>query len=327
MQMNFIKKNENEELFKDFLEEIDAHFRYVIHDVIKWSISDVYISRGNNNIVIKFKFDTNNFIFRVPIFGSHQIESMVKAHLIFSNYNFFSRILYADEKCLIEPFINGSCLSSSSGVEVYKSIALALNEIHSHRASGFGWLKSSSEGSECNIDEYYKKYIEKPWILFKESGLIKEDGFQFLDYFSCKCIDIIRESPTVVCHGDIWSKNIICNDLFGIKIIDWESIGVYSCEKDLGFLFDRGVSKKQRDSFFNYYNYDYDVGVVYWYKLVNIVVYIFGERPVISNHHLKRLLSIVVEVFNYFDFGEIIDISDVELDNISVRLRDKYCVQ
>lgn len=327
MRNPLIKISENEQEFEAFLTEIDEHFQYVINSRLRWKVTDLFISRGNNNIVIKFNFDTNDYVFRVPIHGRYQLDAVEKAARIFAGSNFFNRIIYSDYRCLIEPFVSGNNLGSSDNLDDFRALGSALSKIHSHSSEGFGWLKTTSLGVDSDIDAYFSKNIMQPWHNFQKSGLVTQNLTNFLNNFLLESISILKEKSLVVCHGDIWSNNVFYDPIKErIKIIDWDSIGSYSVEKDLDFLIDDVVSEGQKRAFVENYEFSFDMRLVYWYQFVKLLAYIFSHHRY-EVQHLRRFLVLVNKIAVHEGFSERVDFSEKTITRLSEHLWNNCFVQ
>lgn len=274
----------SQQAYAEFVYEVLGYFDEVVRHNLGWSPDNIKINQGKNNLVIAFDVEQKRYLFRVPKYGNKQLQVYHMAAQQFSKHAFFPTLAYIDSKCMIEHFAVGQNLEQGSSAEAYKALAKALNKIHCLPAKGFGHLLEQNKGVDGSAFEHYMPLMTES--IKQLSQLLPNQANIIRHVFLLWQIKLrSNNTPVVLCHGDLWSNNILY-DVTGkhLTIIDWDTCGAYHREKDLHFLLSEGVPEKYTRHFFEHYDFDVDTVLMSWYRLTMNVIYYDPSR---HDHFLK----------------------------------------
>lgn len=245
--------------FAEFLIEIDAHFKHVIFELLKWDPKEVKISWGANNVVMQFRHQDQRYLFRVPKHGPFQLKAVHLANSYFKSLNFFPKIIYFDHKCIIEEYIEGEHLHTGQPVH-FENLARALAQMHCIPIEGYGPLVYRGQGEFENPDQLVGPKLYHRFNRCVELGYLKGDlpVFErlFFDWY-----EAYSEMPRVICHGDLWDSNAFCLKNGEVKLIDWESVGAYPFYQDLKMLHNSWMTEENRQHFVQTYEQETQVSL------------------------------------------------------------------
>lgn len=256
-----------EQKFHTFIFDIYDHFNLVVIKKLGWDPIDVKITQGTNNVVIGFSYLDARYIFRVPKYGIRQLKTVMCIRRILGGKPYFIDVIYYDDKCLIERFVNGKFLDKNADSEGFIQLAKVMTDIHNLSGENFGPLKYKNIGIAESFQSYYLHNIDtiwdanSPYLNFESNKLDELKKYWYSVLLNTK-------SEAVICHGDLWHNNIFyCNNNQLVTLIDWDRCGIYHREKDLRFLISKEITEEQRSSFYAHYPYDIDEILLYWYNL------------------------------------------------------------
>ncbi|MCQ6561589.1 aminoglycoside phosphotransferase family protein [Paenibacillus mendelii] len=117
-------------------------------------------------------------------------------------------------------------------MEFYTKFARLLSNIHRIPIENYGYIGSGIADYESFIDCIHDKYDEIT------NGLIKKKLFNEVSLLEIKktVIDRLRlcESlPSVLCHGDLSTKNVMIDEHGDLTLIDWDDAMAYNWIADL----------------------------------------------------------------------------------------------
>lgn len=259
--------------FAGFLIEIQDYFSWVMTEKLKWEVDQVQVTFGHGNVLLRFNYLGDMFVFRVPKYGQFQIKNQRRAQAFFGDESFFPDVVYYDGKCIIERFILGEKLGKQDNGADYFYLGQALAKIHQTSSEGFGHLTHSNVGDEVSSLVYYNQRLDNGWAMIEHKNLVSPDVLRRLKNETHLRLEKIDTQTKVLCHGDVWRENVIYNpDTCQLKLIDWEGIGSFTREMDLAFLHRNYVSESQRSLFLDGYSHSVDQSMVAFYSLLRIVV-------------------------------------------------------
>jgi aminoglycoside phosphotransferase (APT) family kinase protein len=151
------------------------------------------------------------------------------------------KVLYTDEKILIETYIEGSNLQTHAAdkettTKIYKEIGQLLKKMHTITCQGFGSITEANlicphPTQKDAIDDWIHYEIDK---LGKTNLYSKEEMLQITTFYeeNRHCLD---ESRSVLLHWDITDDNIIIKDNTVAAFIDFGDITAGSPMQDFAF--------------------------------------------------------------------------------------------
>ncbi|NLW04073.1 MAG: aminoglycoside phosphotransferase family protein [Pseudomonadaceae bacterium] len=285
--------------FAEFIYEVFDYFSLVINEKLKWQVEDVKVNQGSNNLVIRFTYRQEIYLFRVPKFGQSQLKNYMRASRLVSHHHFFPECIYIDGRCMIERFVVGNQLTSASTITAYIKLAQCLSQLHSQEGKGYGLLLMANQGASLNIADYYLATSATYWESLAPLFQDQQPAYQALTLLWQQKLTAVNASSTsspVVCHGDLWQANLIYNEEHGqLKLIDWDTCGIYHREKDLHFLLDEKISPACKQAFFEHYPHPVDDQLMAWFRLTIKGLYFIephlNQRITAMNHFLKVMGS------------------------------------
>ena len=285
-----------QQAFAEFIYDVLDYFEKVVREKLGWAPENLRINQGRNNVVIGFEANDQAYLFRVPKYGPTQLARHQRAMQQFGHFAFVTEQVYHDQQCMIEHFVPGNNLNREAPEAAYIELAKALNYIHAQSAQGFGPISSDNRltGIHRNAMEHYlpplTDMIQTLMAQLPEKADVLQQVFQQWQ-LTLRNSD---SSAVVLCHGDLWSDNVIYDTESGsLKLIDWDTFGVYHREKDLHFLLSDDVPESYKQVFFQHYKYQTDPILMSWYRLTMNIVYYIPERydhlAEAANHFLTLL--------------------------------------
>jgi serine/threonine protein kinase len=259
--------------FAHFIYDIHEHFDLVVRTKLNWKPANIKINQGHNNIVMRFDFLEQRYVFRVPKRGIRQLKTIMCIRQQLNGKSYFPDVIYYDDKCLIEHYADGEQLNELSDSNAFAKLAIVMADIHHYPGSQFGPLIYGNSGVANDFKSYYIEGIDKAWDRVERFIKLKSTELQILKNHWYAVLQQI-DGELVICHGDLGHHNIFYSeDKKSIKLIDWDACGIYHKEKDLRFLLDKHITEAQRNAFFIHYPYDVDEHLLYWYRLTNQLKY------------------------------------------------------
>lgn len=154
------------------------------------------------------------------------------------------------EECLPGQNADHMVFDSKSGKEFYEKFALLTSKIHRIQIENYGYIGSGIAGYKSFIDFMNDKYdeITKSLIskyLFDKSSLMEIKKTVIDRLRSCDSL------PSVLCHGDLSTKNVIVNELGDLTLIDWDDAMSYNWIAD--------ISRMTYWMKFKYSEYEYEL--------------------------------------------------------------------
>ena len=258
--------------FALMVDEIHEYMVYVLKEHFGWhSITDPQLSTGSGHVVIRFEKDGNRMVFRVPKYGAHQLKRSMLAYRHFGALGFMPEKLYQDGKCILESFVEGAPLGSQVRDIVIADLAKSLSAMHCIPACGFGPLDWGVQGHFADANAFYAAQ-RAPTVDRSELDLSAHNSAT-LNVALAQAQGVpaqLQDAPCFMAHGDLWRRNILVNQQ-NFKIIDWDRIGAYPVEFDLGFLFDVEFSFEQRQLFFTNYAHPVNTALLKWFANRNVL--------------------------------------------------------
>lgn len=147
------------------------------------------------------------------------------------------------------------------------SLAQRLSPIHALSAKKFGPLDFDLQGTHADAKTYYLKG-SKITVDRSDIDLTSTESDFIIDAIekAGKIHTDLLATKTYLGHGDLWRKNIIVNQ-DDFKIIDWDRIGSYPVEYDLGFMIDADFTDAQKNLFFLHYSHKVNLNLLKWFAL------------------------------------------------------------
>jgi thiamine kinase-like enzyme len=277
------------------LPEIDRHFDHLMRDVLKWSVEPpIEFNFGAGNVVLRFRAQGERYLMRVPKFSHQQIRTYMLARRHFEGQSFFPDVVYVDELCVIERYVEAEPLGESTTLPDMERLGDALRRLHQCPAQGHGPLLHSDVGE-----------FEHPRAVIKEQRILK--GLQWLveqQRMSAQQerlmlshlewgLDQWAQSPIRICHGDLNTSNILLNDQ-QLVFIDWDHLGAYPIERDFMLLHSHRLSQAQRQAMYSGYAHSVSSDLVRWFGVFRHI----SLAPHLSAHSLQAFQQVLQDMFS-----------------------------
>lgn len=194
------------------------------------------MTNGQYNTVYKVETNKNNYIFRIfrsenwpedgklEFINSKLIENNVecaKIILINRKDSYFTNGFMLEE-CIRGHNAKDVLFHKISGNEYYSKLAVLMNKIHTINIENYGHINNGTASyttfnsfidHECNraLINLGRKNIFSSIKLIKSKKLITDN------------LNICKDLPSVLCHNDITSDNVMINEQNNLVLIDWDN--------------------------------------------------------------------------------------------------------
>ncbi|WP_044408955.1 aminoglycoside phosphotransferase family protein [Thiomicrospira microaerophila] len=277
--------------FDYFLQQVNAHFKYVIQQRLDWLITALDYKIGFGHLVIRFKRieDGLFYIFRVPIYSQEQLKTAMRARRLLQDKPYVCELIYHDEKCMIEQYIDGVEFSNKIEDNKIVRLALALKDLHtSIPTQGCGRINYAANADQSNVISHYRIALDEYWKRLQKVVDSKEFE-QIVIQVERMLEQSIQYLPCVLCHNDLWRSNILFSNDQPI-LIDWDLLGSYPKESDLTFLWNARLTERQISVFSEVYG---DLGQpehLAWFRLVKEM----GKKDGMRVNKIRTILEFYV---------------------------------
>jgi len=266
---------EDQRLLADFetvtqrhLPEIDRHFEHLMRDVLKWSVEPpIEFNFGAGNVVLRFRAQGERYLMRVPKFSHQQIRTYMLARRHFEGQSFFPDVVYADELCVIERYVEAEPLSESTSLSDMERLGDALRRLHQYPAQGHGPLTHANVGKfdQPRLVIKEQRILQgMKWLVEQQRMSVQQEALM-LSHFEWG-LQRWAQSPIRICHGDLNLSNILLNPQ-QLVFIDWDHLGAYPIERDFMSSHLRRLNPTQLHALYQGYADSVSSELVRWFDV------------------------------------------------------------
>ncbi|RKN86111.1 aminoglycoside phosphotransferase family protein [Paenibacillus ginsengarvi] len=177
------------------------------------------------------------------------------------------------EECLPGVTADQVAFDDKSGKEFYKKLALLVSKIHRIRIENFGYIGSGIAGYESFIEFMEDKYDEIANALINKK-VFDENCLVQLKKPAIAGLRLCENLPSVLCHGDLSTKNVIIGEEGSLTLIDWDDAMSYNWIADISRLtywMKFKISQKEyelyRNTFLEHYSTEGSINVFHALEL------------------------------------------------------------
>lgn len=153
---------------------------------------------------------------------------------------------------LIEQELNGITadklqFTQSDEIEFYKKLAVLVSNIHQISIKGFGYI-GDGEGDSESMHSFFDDEFDDRTELLIEKGVYTETELQEMKKVLLNTLKCFDDLPSVLCHGDLSTKNVIVQDSGQLILIDWDDAMSYNWMADIArFTFWMKMNYSEQD--------------------------------------------------------------------------------
>jgi thiamine kinase-like enzyme len=144
---------------------------------------------------------------------------------------------YFQNGFLIEEFLSGKnagniVFDKEYGKAFYKKLALLVSRVHSIRIENYGYIGSGIACSESFVSFIDSEYDEMT-VSLTEKKLFDEKYLLEIKKPFILRLKTYDSLPSVLCHGDLSTKNVMINEKGELTLIDWDDAMSYNWMADI----------------------------------------------------------------------------------------------
>ncbi|MHA1435106.1 MAG: aminoglycoside phosphotransferase family protein [Candidatus Heimdallarchaeota archaeon] len=186
-------------------------------------------SRGWDQDVWIIETDKQKIVFKHPKNNNkvRNTREVIACKLLAKKDIIVPQILYVDDQILIETFLDGSLVEQIDFTkvpryELYFKAGEVLKRIHSIKTTNFGMITDKTLVGEFSTQiEYLESSLGEELLnLEKTPFYTRRDVEQVMQYFGSNK-SVVKNSPSVLLHGDFCNPNIIYTPECEIGVIDF----------------------------------------------------------------------------------------------------------
>ncbi|MCQ6557206.1 aminoglycoside phosphotransferase family protein [Paenibacillus mendelii] len=229
------------------MEEIIHHLRVKVEELLNARVDEINkIDNVPNNSVYKVIVSDKPYIFKryrqrnwpedgKLMFVHHKLmEHQIGCAKIiaFDRNDSYFQTGFLLEECLPGVNADHAAFDEEFGKEFYGKLARLISNIHEIPIENYGYIGAGIADYTSFIEFIQDKYDEIA------NGLITKKLFDQNHLLEIKkmVIDKLRSCdslPSVLCHGDLSTKNVIINEAGNLTLIDWDDAMSYNWLADL----------------------------------------------------------------------------------------------
>ncbi|MFC3772533.1 aminoglycoside phosphotransferase family protein [Paenibacillus sp. GCM10012303] len=169
---------------------------------------------------------------------------------------------YVLEECLPGKTADQIVFNEQTGLAFYEKLARLVSRIHKIRIPNFGYIGGGIAGYPSLVDFVSEEFDERAKNLIK-MRLFDPTSLLEIKNMVTDRLRLCDGHPSVLCHGDLSTKNVIVDEQGELTLIDWDDAMSYNWIADLSrmtywmkFKYHADEYELYRACFMEYYTTD-----------------------------------------------------------------------
>lgn len=232
------------------MEELFIHIRNKAEEILDAKVD--YIEKFENvlnNSVYKILVKNKLYIFKI-----YKLRDWPEdGKLLFINNKLFENKIgcakiiafdrndsYFENGFLIEECLPGKTADKFNFTleqkkEFYIKFARLVSEVHKIRITNYGYI-GSGIGCYDSLPEFFIDVFDELSKNLINHNLFEKNTLEIIKEKFVEKVKLCDSFPSVLCHGDLSTKNVIIDEYGDLKLIDWDDAISYSWPADLARL-------------------------------------------------------------------------------------------
>ncbi|NIK75407.1 thiamine kinase-like enzyme [Paenibacillus castaneae] len=229
------------------MEQLLIHIRKKVEELLHEKVDYIQkIENVPNNSVYKVLVTNKLYIFKIY----KQRDWPEDGKLLFVNHTLIennigcAKMIAFDRNdsnlqtgFLIEEYLLGEnadhiVFNPKSGKAFYKKFAQLISKIHRIRIENYGYIGTGIAGYKSFIDFVNDEYDDRANNLINKK-LFDEQSLLEIKKTVIEKLRLCESLPSVLCHGDLSTKNVIIDEHGDLTLIDWDDAMSYSWIADV----------------------------------------------------------------------------------------------
>lgn len=257
------------------MEDLIIHIRKKAEETLNTKVDDIEkLENVPNNSVYKIWVKNKAYIFKIYKSKTWPEEGkllFVNNKLIESNIDCAKIILfsrndpYFQNGFLLEEFLPGEnadhiVFNESYGKEFYKNLAVLVSRVHKIPIENYGYIGNGVASYRSLIDFINDEYDERANALINKN-LYDKNSLSEMKKILIRKLGLCRSLPSVLCHNDLSTKNVMIDEHGKLTLIDWDDAMSYNWIADLSrmtywmkFKYNDDEYELYKNTFLEYYS-------------------------------------------------------------------------
>jgi len=170
---------------------------------------------------------------------------------------------YVIEECLPGKTADQIAFNEQAGLAFYEKLAKLVSRIHKIRIKNFGYIGGGIAGYPSLTDFISDEFDERAKNLINKQLFDKTSLLEIKNMVTDR-LRLCDGHPSVLCHGDLSTKNVIVDEKGELTLIDWDDAMSYNWIADLSrmtywmkFKYNADEFERYRACFMEHYTTDY----------------------------------------------------------------------